>query len=512
MSDYVLGIDLGTSTTSVSVVQDGMATVIPIIGEEEDKVMPSVVGFSNGGETITVGKKAKDLRHLNPVNTIYSIKRVIGRNFSHPETQKYARRFPYKVVQGKNDSVEIEIFGRRVTPQMILSLVLKKAKKAAREYLGEEVNDAIITVPANYNEAQRRATQEAGRLAGLNVLRIINEPTAAALAYGFGANRNEKIAVFDFGGGTFDITILEVNNNIFSVLATAGDSFLGGDDIDAAIVQFIIYDIEQTYNVQMMLDSEMMIILLTEAERIKIELSKEEKVSVLVKNLIPYKDETYLDYERTFDRRLLEQIVDPIISRCFDICKTAMADSHLSVTDLDAVIMVGGSSKMPRVQQRVSEFFQQPPYFGIESVLVISMGASIMGHTLSAGYSETAPTLLDVVPLSLGVGSVGDYIEVLVDKNEPLPLERKEIFTNAADNAENVKIAIYQGGGQSKKQAHLMGELTLADIRRARRGELKIEVTFEIDTNGVLNVSAVDLDTGRMQKITLNILGLEQGA
>ena len=219
MSDYVLGIDLGTSTTSVSVVQDGMATVIPIIGEEEDKVMPSVVGFSNRGETITVGKKAKDLRHLNPVNTIYSIKRVIGRNFSHPETQKYARRFPYKVVQGKNDSVEIEIFGRRVTPQMILSLVLKKAKKAAREYLGEEVNDAIITVPANYNEAQRRATQEAGRLAGLNVLRIINEPTAAALAYGFGANRNEKIAVLDFGGGTFDITILEVNNNIFSVLA-----------------------------------------------------------------------------------------------------------------------------------------------------------------------------------------------------------------------------------------------------------------------------------------------------
>ena len=503
----ILGIDLGTTNSAMAVMEGGEPTII--INAEGDRTTPSVIAFRAGGERV-VGRSAKNQAITNPENTISSIKRLIGRGYG--ETSQERANVNYKVVAGKDGRCNVEVDGKDYTPEEISAMVLQKLKVDAEKYTGGPIKQAVITVPAYFNDSQRQATKDAGRIAGLEVLRIINEPTAAALAYGFGANRNEKIAVFDFGGGTFDITILEVNNNIFSVLATAGDSFLGGDDIDAAIVQFIIYDIEQTYNVQMMLDSEMMIILLTEAERIKIELSKEEKVSVLVKNLIPYKDETYLDYERTFDRRLLEQIVDPIISRCFDICKTAMADSHLSVTDLDAVIMVGGSSKMPRVQQRVSEFFQQPPYFGIESVLVISMGASIMGHTLSAGYSETAPTLLDVVPLSLGVGSVGDYIEVLVDKNEPLPLERKEIFTNATDNAENVKIAIYQGGGQSKKQAHLMGELTLADIRRARRGELKIEVTFEIDTNGVLNVSAVDLDTGRMQKITLNILGLEQGA
>ncbi|HQJ60129.1 MAG TPA: Hsp70 family protein, partial [bacterium] len=283
MSEYVLGIDLGTSTATVSIVKDGMATVIPIEGEEEGKIMPSVVSFLNEGKNILVGKKAKDRRHLNPINTIYSIKRIIGRKYSHPETIKYAKKFPYKVVGGKNDSVEIEIFGKRVTPQMISSLVLRKAKKAATDYLGFEVSDAVITVPANYNEAQRRATQDAGKLAGLNVLRIINEPTAAALAYGFGNNLNEKIAVFDFGGGTFDITVLEVKDNFFEVLSTAGDSFLGGDDIDAALVQFMVVDIEANYNISMDMNNEMMTILLAEAERIKISLSTQDKIKVMIK-------------------------------------------------------------------------------------------------------------------------------------------------------------------------------------------------------------------------------------
>lgn len=510
LSKYVLGIDLGTSTTTVAVVQDGLSTVIPIKGEEDDKIMPSVVSFVNEGKNVIVGKKAKDRRHLNPVNTIYSIKRIIGRKFSHPETIKYARKFPYKVVGGKNDSVEIEIYNKRVTPQMISSLVLKKAKKAAAEYLGEEVTDAVITVPANYNEAQRRATQEAGQLAGLNVLRIINEPTAAALAYGFGSNRNEKIAVFDFGGGTFDITVLEVKDNVFEVLSTAGNSFLGGDDIDAAIVQFMMYDIEVNYGVKISMNSEMMTIFLAEAERIKIALSSQDKIKVLIRSMIPLGEEHFADYERIIDRELFNQIIDPIVSQAFDICRDAMESAHLDVSALDAVILVGGSSKIPRVQERVSEFFKQQPYFGIESVLVIAMGASIMGNSLVSDYSDQAPVLLDVVPLSIGVGSVGDYIEILVDKNEPLPLERTNIFTNAADDVDSVKIEIYQGDAKSKRDSHLMGELTLSEMRKAKRGELKIEVKFEIDTNGVLNVSAVDLDTGRMQKISLNILGLEQ--
>ncbi len=509
MSEYVLGIDLGTSTTTVSIVKDGMATVIPIEGEEEGKIMPSVVSFLNEGKNILVGKKAKDRRHLNPINTIYSIKRIIGRKYSHPETIKYAKKFPYKVVGGKNDSVEIEIFGKRVTPQMISSLVLRKAKKAATDYLGFEVSDAVITVPANYNEAQRRATQDAGKLAGLNVLRIINEPTAAALAYGFGNNLNEKIAVFDFGGGTFDITVLEVRDNFFEVLSTAGDSFLGGDDIDAALVQFMVVDIEANYNIHMDMNNEMMTILLAEAERIKISLSTQDKIKVMIKNMIPLGENKYADYERIIDRELFKEIIEPIIQRTFDITANAIENAHVEKNQIDAVILVGGSTKIPYVQHKVTEFFGQPPYFGIETVLVISMGASILGHTLISGYSEAAPVLLDVIPLSVGVGTIGDYIEIIIEKNEPLPIERTSVFTNATDNQTAVKIEIFQGDARNKSESHLMGDLVLSDLRKAKRGELKVEVKFEVDTNGVLNISAVDLETGKIQKISLNILGLE---
>lgn len=509
MSEYVLGIDLGTSTTTVSIVKDGMATVIPIEGEEEGKIMPSVVSFLNEGKNILVGKKAKDRRHLNPINTIYSIKRIIGRKYSHPETIKYAKKFPYKVVGGKNDSVEIEIFGKRVTPQMISSLVLRKAKKAATDYLGFEVSDAVITVPANYNEAQRRATQDAGKLAGLNVLRIINEPTAAALAYGFGNNLNEKIAVFDFGGGTFDITVLEVKDNFFEVLSTAGDSFLGGDDIDAALVQFMVVDIEANYNISMDMNNEMMTILLAEAERIKISLSTQDKIKVMIKNMIPLGEKKYADYERIIDRKLFQEIISPIIQRTFDITANAIENAHIEKNQIDAVILVGGSTKIPYVQEKVTEFFGQPPYFGIETVLVISMGASILGHTLISGYSEAAPVLLDVIPLSVGVGTVGDYIEIIIEKNEPLPIERTSVFTNATDDQTAVRIEIFQGDARNKSESHLMGDLVLSDLRKAKRGELKIEVKFEVDTNGVLNISAVDLETGKIQKISLNILGLE---
>jgi len=509
MSEYVLGIDLGTSTATVSIVKDGMATVIPIEGEEEGKIMPSVVSFLNEGKNILVGKKAKDRRHLNPINTIYSIKRIIGRKYSHPETIKYAKKFPYKVVGGKNDSVEIEIFGKRVTPQMISSLVLRKAKKAATDYLGFEVSDAVITVPANYNEAQRRATQDAGKLAGLNVLRIINEPTAAALAYGFGNNLNEKIAVFDFGGGTFDITVLEVKDNFFEVLSTAGDSFLGGDDIDAALVQFMVVDIEANYSISMDMNNEMMTILLAEAERIKISLSTQDKIKVMIKNMIPLGEKKYADYERIIDRKLFQEIISPIIQRTFDITANAIENAHVEKNQIDAVILVGGSTKIPYVQEKVTEFFGQPPYFGIETVLVISMGASILGHTLISGYSEAAPVLLDVIPLSVGVGTVGDYIEIIIEKNEPLPIERTSVFTNATDDQTAVRIEIFQGDARNKSESHLMGDLVLSDLRKAKRGELKIEVKFEVDTNGVLNISAVDLETGKIQKISLNILGLE---
>ncbi len=392
---------------------------------------------------------------------------------------------------------------------MISSLVLRKAKKAATDYLGFEVSDAVITVPANYNEAQRRATQDAGKLAGLNVLRIINEPTAAALAYGFGNNLNEKIAVFDFGGGTFDITVLEVKDNFFEVLSTAGDSFLGGDDIDAALVQFMVVDIEANYSISMDMNNEMMTILLAEAERIKISLSTQDKIKVMIKNMIPLGEKKYADYERIIDRKLFQEIISPIIQRTFDITANAIENAHVEKNQIDAVILVGGSTKIPYVQEKVTEFFGQPPYFGIETVLVISMGASILGHTLISGYSEAAPVLLDVIPLSVGVGTVGDYIEIIIEKNEPLPIERTSVFTNATDDQTAVRIEIFQGDARNKSESHLMGDLVLSDLRKAKRGELKIEVKFEVDTNGVLNISAVDLETGKIQKISLNILGLE---
>lgn len=509
MSGYVLGIDLGTSTTAIAVVKDGMSQIIPIEDPEDGKIMPSVVAFLNDGNNVVVGKKAKEYRHVDPANTIYSIKRIIGRKFSHSETKKYANRFPYKVVGGINDSVEIEIFGRRVTPQMISSIILRKAKQAAFDYLGVEVNDAVITVPANYNEAQRRATQDAGVLAGLNVLRIINEPTAAALAYGFGNNLSEKIAVFDFGGGTFDITILEVKDNFFEVLSTAGDSFLGGDDIDAALVQFIVVDIETNFNTHISMNNEIFSTLIAEAERIKIALSSEEKIKILIKGIVPIGESRFEDYERVIDRDLFIQIIEPIVSKTFEICKTAVENAHIAVERLDAIVLVGGSTKIPYVQTRVADFFKQPPFFGIESVLVIAMGASILGNTLISNYSDVAPVLLDVTPLSIGVGTVGDHVEILVEKNESLPVERTNVFTNAKDNQDSVKIEIYQGDVRNKSESHLMGVLTLSDLRKAKRGELKIEVKFEIDTNGVLNVSAIDLEKGRVQKISLNILGLE---
>ncbi|MFO7735529.1 MAG: Hsp70 family protein [bacterium] len=506
MSDYVLGIDLGTSTTSVSVYKDGIPHKVPLPGEES-YAMASVVSFGENGEVMT-GTAAKENRKNAIETTISSIKRIIGKKFSDSDTQQHIKDFPYKVVSGDNDAVEVEVHGKRYSPQDISSYLLQTVKHAAVKHIREEISDAVITVPANFNDIQRRATRDAGKLAGLNVLRIVNEPTAAVLAYGLGENLHEKIAVFDFGGGTFDISILEVSDDFFTVLSSEGDSYLGGDDIDNALVQFFIADIEQEYGVEPDYDEKTMTMLTIEAERIKIELTESRSISVLIKNIVPSK-EGYLDYERNISRELFNQIIHPIVERAFDICRKAIDGAYISMNEIDSVVLVGGTTKIPYIQQQVRRFFKRDPYRGIESEIVISMGASILGHSLQSEFRENKPVLLDVVPHSFGVGTVGDYLDILVEKNEALPIERKSVFTNANDNQTEVRVDVYQGNSSKKSESNKIGEIILTDLPLAKRGEIKIEVKFEVDTDGVLNVSAVDLKTGKSQKIQLNILGLE---
>ena len=507
MTDYVLGIDLGTSTTAAAIVIDGIPQTIPITGEET-QIMPSVVSFLDGGRNFVIGTEAKKKLPQNPENTVYSVKRLVGRKFSSPDTKQYAKMFPYRVVEGPNDSLVIQIYDQIYSPQDISAMLLGKIKAAAEEFIGTEIKKAIITVPANYNEPQRRVTQNAAQMAGLDALRIINEPTAAALAYGFGNRFNERIAVYDFGGGTFDITILEVRDNFFEVLATEGESFLGGDDIDNALVDYFLADIETTHQVKLEYTKVVRSLLTSEAERIKKELSTSESIVLTIRNLIPMPSGAMMDYTIRIDRPLFEQIISPIVERSLACCGRAIENAHLKEEDIDAIVLVGGTTKIPYIQKRVGEFFGKDPFLGIETELVIAMGAAILGHSLTEEHTEESPVLLDVVPISLGVGTAGDFIEMLIEKNEPLPIERTSIFTNASDNQRMVRIGVYQGDRTRKSESHLMGEILLSDLRAAKRGELKIQVTFEVNTDGVLNVRAMDLETGTQQHIELNILGL----
>ncbi len=507
MSDFVLGIDLGTSTTIASVVLDGIPIVIPL-SDRGDKIIPSVVAFMPDQKSVLVGEDAKKERASLLQSTVFSIKRVMGKKFSQDESKLAIARFPFKVIESHNDSIAVEVFDKHFSPQEISSILLKKVKASAEKYLGCPVDKAVITVPANFNETQRRATKIAGNLAGFDVLRIINEPTAAALSYGFGNSLNQRVAVFDFGGGTFDITILEVKDNFFEVLSSDGDSFLGGDDIDNTLVEFMLIDIEDRFGADLRNCTEAYIKMITAAENAKIELTTNDYTSINISDL-PTPDGGDINYNLELSKELFEEIITPIIQQTFSICTKALNSAHMKVEELDAIIMVGGSSKMPVVQQKVADFFKKEPCTGIETEQVVAMGAAIFGNSLISEYKEETPVLLDVTPLAVGVGTIGDYVEILIEKNEPLPIERTSIFTNAVNNQTLVKISIFQGESNKKSKSLLMGEIILSELRPAMRGDLKIEVTFEIDTNGVMNVSAVDLETGKSQIISLNILGLE---
>jgi len=506
MSDYVLGIDLGTTTTIASIIMDGIPQVVNVDSGKTSKLFPSVVSFNpDDNKKRVAGHAAKKLKSVYPELTIYSIKRVIGKKFSQDDTLKAIKSFPFKVVEAFNDSIAVDVSGTMYSPQEISSFIISEVKNAAEKLTGKVIDKTVITVPANFNEMQRRATRIAGKHAGLDVLKIINEPTAAALAYGFGKQIKKIIAVYDFGGGTFDITILEVRNDFFEVRSTEGESFLGGDDIDRAFADYLAGKIKREWNVEVKDNKLLYQNLLVECEKVKMHLSSKRSFEFFFRWEI---DGKIKNFSFVIDRNIFEKIAIPIISKTFKIVTRALRSAHLKASEVEDVILVGGTTKIPILQKKVETFFGKTPIFWKENELVVSMGAAIYGQSLFTPVEEHAPVLLDVSPMSLGAATIGDHIEIIIEKNEPLPVERTKIFTNAQDDQENVKIEIFQGDSDRKSESLFIGELTLNNLPAAKRGDFKIEIKFEIDTDGVLNVRAKDLKTGLKRSIELNILGL----
>ena len=492
----IIGIDLGTTNSCVSVMEGNEPVVIP--NSEGKRTTPSIVAFIKDGER-KVGDPAKRQAITNPVNTIYSIKRFMGNTYDQCTDE--VSRVPYKVEKGDNNTPRVNIDGRLFTPQEISAMVLQKMKKTAEDYLGHEVTEAVITVPAYFNDAQRQATKEAGEIAGLQVKRIINEPTAAALAYGMDKKTSDlKIAVFDCGGGTHDVSILELGDGVFEVKSTDGDTHLGGDDFDNVIIDWLVAEFKSDEGADLSKDPMAMQRLKEAAEKAKIELSSTSSTEINLPYIMPV-DGVPKHLVKTLTRAKFEQLADKLIQRTIEPCKSALKNAGLSVSDIDEVILVGGSTRIPAIQEAVKKFFGKEASKGVNPDEVVAIGAAIQGGVLTGEVKDVL--LLDVIPLSLGLETMGNVMTKLIDANTTIPTKRSEVFSTAADNQPSVEIHILQGERPMARDNRTLGRFHLSDIPPAQRGVPQIEVTFDIDANGILHVSAKDKGTGKEQKIRI---------
>ena len=555
MSDIVVGIDLGTSNSVITALLEGEAIVIP--DDEGNRIHPSVVHFTEDGGTI-VGNRAVEYRIEDPSHTVYSVKRLIGLPFDNPDVKVMMGSYPYPIVEAEDGAPRIELYDQLHAPEGISARIVDHLKSLAERYLGQEIDKAIVTVPANFDEGQRRATKRAADLAGLEVLRLINEPTAAALAYGYGQNRRERIAIYDFGGGTFDISILELRDNVFQVVSTAGNSYLGGDDMDYRLVSMMLNAFERQHGYDLSGDETVQQRLKAIAQHVKHELTNRDSVKAKVTEYVPG-TLTELDLEFTLTRDAFDRRSADIVEETLDTCEEALEVAGLRRSEIDHLVMVGGSTRVPLVQRKVRSFFNQDPVLEINPDEVVSIGAGIFGSTLAeqrsapdpsieqsldidpeenpahqgGGESEDllesegqyaddewldeeeparesagdGPLLIDVTPHALGIATVGGVMDVIIERNGSLPLERSRYFSTSRDNQTRVVLPIYAGNSRRIEENRELGALELTGIEPRPREQVDIEVTFSIDTDGMLSVSATDMQTGRNQSCELSIMG-----